>query len=186
VAAFFFSQTEIAMQTNTSRWYLVRTKQYKEALVRSTLSHRIADSFLPLLRTRRRQGGRLAHTITPLFPCYLFALFDVATQYHFISRTPGVVGVLCAGDEPSVVDDNVIEEIKQRGRNGIVELSPETFSAGESVNLVAGPLRGISAVFERYLSGAERAALLVDLIGGANVRVIVSSELLTRVDRRAS
>jgi transcriptional antiterminator RfaH len=171
------------MRTIGSKWYLVRTKQYKEAFVRSALTRRIPNTFLPLLRTRRLQWGRAMYGTAPLFPCYLFAHFNLETEYHFVQRTPGVVGVLCAGDEPSEVDESVIDEIRKRGTNGVVEIPQATFSSGESVSVVSGPLRGISAIFERYMSGSERAALLLDLIGGANVRTILPCALIAPADR---
>jgi transcription antitermination factor NusG len=103
--------------------------------------------------------------------------------------------VLSAGDEPSEVAESVIEEIRSREKNGIVELPPRTFTPGEAVTIVGGPLRGISAVFDRYMSGSQRVALLIDLIAGANVRTIMPATLIapaetsswtTTAPRRAS
>lgn len=173
------------MRTNASKWYLIRTKQYKEAFVRNMLSKRASDTFLPLLRSQRPQWGKVTHTITPLFPCYLFAHIDLETEYHFVQRTPGVVGLLCAGGEPSEVNESVIEEIKKREINGIVEIPQGTFSSGESVSVVSGPLRGISAIFERYMSGSQRAALLLDIIGGASVRTILPCALIGPLNKSA-
>jgi transcription elongation factor/antiterminator RfaH len=173
------------MRTSKSKWHLVRTKQYKEAFVRNMLSKKASDTFLPLLRIQRPHWGKVTHTVTPLFPCYLFAQIDLETEYHFVQRTPGVVGLLCAGGEPSEVDESVIEEIRKRGTNGIVELPQGTFSSGESVSVVSGPLRGISAIFERYMSGSQRAALLLDLIGGASVRTILPCALIAPLNKPA-
>jgi transcriptional antiterminator RfaH len=160
------------------RWYLVRTKQHKEKLVLNILTERIANCFLPFLMTRIDHRNNAAAKIVPLFPCYVFAFFDLETQYHSIQRTPGVNGVVCAGGEPSEVDESIIEEIKNRGPNGVVELPRTTLEPGQSVNIRSGPLRGISAVFERYLSGAERAALLVNFISGASVKLILPAALV--------
>ena len=174
------------MRPNSSKWYLLRTKQYKEPLVQAILSRSVADTFLPRLRSVHRIWGKLTPTVSPMFPCYLFASFDVDRDYDFVRRTAGVVGVLCAGSEPIEVDPMVIDEIKTRGQDGVVDLSRYNFSAGQSVCVLDGPLRGISAVFERYLSGSERAALLVDLIGKASVRVILSPRLIAPTDVRNS
>lgn len=164
------------------KWYLIRTKQYKEAFVRRMLSERVSNLFLPLLRTDQTQRGRRIQAVVPLFPCYIFALFNRETDIHFVQRTPGVVGVLGAGDEPSEVDESVIEEIRSRATNGIVELPQRTFSPGEAVSIVGGPLRGINAIFDRYMSGSQRVALLVDLIAGASVRTIMPAALIAPTD----
>lgn len=135
------------------RWYLVRTKQHKEKVVHGILSDRSYNCFLPFLMTRSEEHGGSGRKIVPLFPCYVFAFFDLETQYHSVQRTPGVNGVICVGGEPSEVDESIIAEIKSRGPNGIVEISRKPLQPGESVNVRSGPLRGINAVFERYLSG---------------------------------
>lgn len=160
------------------RWYLVRTKQHKETLVRSLLSARIPDSFLPLLRIRREYAFDRKSRLMPLFPCYVFAFFDLHAQYHTVQRTLGVTGVICAGNEPSEVDEEIIDEIKRRGPTGIVELPRKTLQPGETVNVRSGPLRGMSAVFERYLSGPERVALLINSIGGSGLRLILPAALI--------
>ena len=166
------------MGRTNPRWYLVRTKQHKETLVRNLLSARIPDSFLPLLRTRCDYIGDTGGKLIPLFPCYVFAFFDLHAQYQTVQRTPGVNGLICAGNEPSEVDQEIIDEIRRRGRAGIVELPRTTLQPGEPVNVRSGPLRGISAVFERYLSGAERVALLINSLGGAGVRLVVPAALI--------
>ena len=128
------------------------------------------------------KGDPHRNTLVPLLS---FAQIDLETEYHFVQRTPGVVGLLCAGGEPSEVDESVIEEIRKRGTNGIVEVPQGTFSSGESVSVVSGPLRGISAIFERYMSGSQRAALLLDLIGGASVRTILPCALIAPLNKPA-
>ena len=166
------------MGRTNARWYLVRTKQHKEALARNLLSARIPESFLPLLRTRCDYIGDAGTRLIPLFPCYVFAFFDLHAQYQTVQRTPGVNGLICAGNEPSEVAQEIIDEIRRRGRDGIVELPRTTLQPGELVNVRRGPLRGISAVFERYLSGAERAAVLINSLGGSGVRLIVPAALI--------
>src|SRR5712692_3125695 len=141
------------IEADAHRWYLIRTKQYKENLVRSRLSGFVPEAFLPLLRTKTPQWGRLSPAIVPLFPCYLFGFFDLQSAYHKIMRTAGVIGLVRTGEEPVEVNDSIVEEIRCRGRNGIVELPTETFRAGQTVRVKNGALRGLNAVFERYLSG---------------------------------
>lgn len=160
------------------KWYLVRTKQHKEAFVRSMLSRRIPDCFLPLLRTSQKQWGRMNSSIVPLFPGYIFANFNFDMMYKSIQRMPGVVGVVCAGSEPSEVSTAIIHEIKRRESDGVIELPPKAYRIGEPVNVISGPLSGLNAVFDHYLSGSERVALILTLIGGASVRVILPSQLV--------
>jgi transcriptional antiterminator RfaH len=165
----------VAVENADTRWFLLRTKQHREALVRNTLSKSVASVFYPFLKTTRPLRGERVNALTPLFPCYLFARFDWKSQYHKVQRTPGVVGVVCAGDAPCEVEERIILEIKRRGIDGVLDLPRPYLRAGQLVNIVEGPLRGISGIVERYLSGPERVALLVNLISGTHVRVVLSS-----------
>jgi transcriptional antiterminator RfaH len=170
----------IKAETSQPKWYLVRTRQHKEAFVNDTLCKVCAGTFLPLLRIKQWQWGRLANKVGPLFPCYLFIHLDLTAQYYTVQRTPGVVGLVSAGTEPIEVQQCIVDEIKRRAANGIVEVSPQTLRTGESVELMQGPLRGISGIFERYLSGPQRVTLLVQLLGAASVRVVAPTEMVAR------
>jgi transcriptional antiterminator RfaH len=142
---------------------------------------RALNTFLPLLRTTRKNWGRIEETVEPLFPTYIFAFFDLEAQYYTVQWTPGVVGLVCAGAEPSEIDPGIIDEIKKRTSKDIVTLRPKELQPGEPVNLADGPLRGLVAVFERYMSGHERVALLVELVGGATLRIIAPSSRVTPI-----
>jgi hypothetical protein len=127
-------------------------------------------------------GENNPHDETPVSLLPL-CVINLATGYHFISRTPGVVGIICVGDEPSEIADSVIQEIKSRAPNGIVDVTEQNFRAGDAVHVAHGALRGISAIFEQYLSGSERAALLLEFMGAGNVRAVLPSKLLMRENK---
>jgi hypothetical protein len=42
-------------------------------------------------------------------------------------------------------------------------------------------LKGIEAVFEKYLSGSERVAVILKLIGGIDARAVIPSYRLSKV-----
>ena len=173
-----FEQYMPDAENSSCKWYLVRTKQYKEVFVQSTLSRTIPDNFLPLLRTRRARSGIETETVAPLFPGYLFANLDLRIHYYAIQRTPGVAGLVCAGDQPCEVEEKVIAEIKHREINGAVDLNTRPMRSGEQVRVIEGPLRGVSAIFDRFLTGSDRVALLIELVGRSNVRAILPSALI--------
>ena len=93
------------------RWYLVRTKQQKEALVQCKLGEFVHRTFLPRMRTRRLRSGILIESLTPLFPCYLFASFELESTLYRVLHTIGVAGVVCAGSTPSEVDPLIMSKL---------------------------------------------------------------------------
>jgi transcriptional antiterminator NusG len=124
------------------------------------------------MRTRRLRNGSLIESITPLFPCYLFARFELESTLYKVLHTIGVGGVVCAGSTPSEVDPSIIDDISRRGDNGVIEIPQKTFCAGEHVRLTEGPLEGFAGIFEHYRSGAKRVALLLNVVG-ASMKVVV-------------
>ena len=161
-------------------WYLVRTKSGKERWVRDQLSTRLSEVFLPMLRARMPRWGRLSMSVAPLFPCYLFARLDLQLSYFEVKYLAGVSGLVSAGSDPIVVPEAIINEIRSRGVNDVVEIREEPFDKGQQVRVVEGAFRGFEAIFDRYLSGAERVAILLSTIETAGLRVVLPASALAK------
>jgi len=161
-------------------WYLVRTKPGKERWVSGQLSAILPEVFLPMLEARAARWGKLAWSVMPLFPCYVFAKFDLHTHYFDVKYMLGVQGIVSAGCDPLAVPMAVIEEIKRREVNGVVKIEPQKFDNGERVRVADGPFRGFDAIFERYLSSAERVAILLSAVEASGLRVVLPSSALVK------
>ncbi len=156
-------------------WYLVRTKRGKERCVHDQLGAMVPQVFLPLLRTRVSRRGRGAQGVLPLFPCYLFARFELQERYFDVKYLPGVAGLVSAGAEPIPVPPLVVDEIKRRGVDGIVEAKESNLKKDDCVQVVEGPFKGFDAIFERYVSSTERVAILLSTVGVGGLRVVLPS-----------
>jgi transcription antitermination factor NusG len=55
----------------------------------------------------------------------------------------------------------------------------QDLDGGERVRVVQGPFRGFEAIFERYLSGAERIAILLNAIDSKGLRVVLPASAVT-------
>lgn len=163
-----------------SNWYLVRTKPHKERWVRDRLSNVTHEAFLPMLRAKTRCFGRLVTTLKPLFPSYVFARFDLTVSYFDVMYAAGVHSLVKIGGEPLPVPRLIIEEIQRRGEDGIIEIAPPQFNHGQKISVVEGPFRGFDAIFDHYLSGNERVAILLDAIGATPVRVVLPIDCLAQ------
>ena len=153
-----------------------------ENLVQYKLTGLIHDTFVPRIRTRSRRGP-FKESTAPLFPNYLFAFFELESSLYKVLHTIGVAGIVSAGSVPSEVDPLIIDEIKGRASNGIIEIPERTFNAGERVRLTAGPWEGFAGIFEHYRCGAKRVALLLNVVG-ATMKVVVpaSSVIAATID----
>ncbi|MBF6571119.1 MAG: hypothetical protein IVW54_19820 [Candidatus Binataceae bacterium] len=81
------------------------------------------------------------------------------------------------GDRPAVVPDRIVQELKARCAGGPIELPRRKFIAGETVRVVGGPFRDFEGIFERDLSGSERVAILLAMLG-ADTRVVLPASMV--------
>lgn len=167
-------------QADEIAWYLVRTKPGKERWVRDQLQTIVPEVFLPLLRAKAPRWGRMAMSVGPLFPCYVFARFDLQQRYFDVKYMAGVRGIVSAGTDPLAVPSAIVTEIRRRGVDDIVEIPEKPLGTGDRVMVVEGPFRGFEAIFERYLSGAERVAILLSAIEAGGLRVLLPASAVAK------
>lgn len=161
-------------------WYLIRTKTGKERWVKDQLQTTVPEVFLPLLRGKAPRWGRMAMSVGPLFPCYVFARFDLQRSYFEVKYMPGVRGIVSAGSDPLAVPTTIVTEIRRRGVDDVVEIPEKPLGNGDRVLVVEGPFRGFEAIFERYLSGAERVAILLSAIEAGGLRVLLPASAVAK------
>ena len=159
------------------QWHLLRTKAGEERRARDQVTRLTPEVLLPLVRVRVRRWGRLTESVAALFPGYLFALFDVDREYSRLRYTRGVRQIVCFGDEAAVVPEWIIDQLKLRCADGPMELPPRRLVAGERVIVIDGPFRQFEGIFERHLSGPERVAILLSVMG-AGARAVLPASMV--------
>ena len=115
-------------------------------------------------------GGGFRTTLQPLFPGYIFASFDLTASYFEVMHTPGVRGLVSAGNEPLAVKPEIIAELERRCPGGIVEMQRPILRQGQRVEIVEGPMSGLSGIFDRYVSANQRVMIMLETIGGGALR----------------
>ena len=165
------------------RWYLVRTKSGKEGSVRAQLRQCLPEVFLPTLKVRVRRWDHLVPTVVPLFPCYMFAMFNLECDLQRVSYTAGVRQVVRVGGEPVIVPLSIMKQLKERCALGPVELASKALRKGDPVMIADGPFCGFEAVFDRYLSGPRRVAILLSSITGPPLRMVLAANSLVSAEQ---
>jgi transcriptional antiterminator RfaH len=164
-----------------SEWYLLRTRSGQERKVRDRLTLELPELFLPLLKVRVRRWEKPVETIVPLFPCYLFSLFDPQSQYRRVRYTPGVRELVSAGGEFVTVPPSTIENLKRRCADGPIEIPRAALRSGDPVRIVKGPLCGLEATFDTCLSGTERVRILLSCVNNNVPRVTLPASSITLI-----
>ena len=149
------------------KWYVVQTHLKQEERANKNLMAWGIETLHPKLRTRRYNQftGATTYITQPLFPRYLFAKFNSREQLTKIRFTRGVHNVVCFGENPVPVDEDIIDIIRGRiDENGFVKTNDE-LKPGDKVVIRAGPLRNLAEIFEREVEGSERSMILLTAIG---------------------
>jgi transcriptional antiterminator RfaH len=145
-------------------WYLIHSKPRQERIALENLQRQGYESYLPLMRERRRRRGRIVKVIGPMFPRYLFIyLSDETDDWRPIRSTLGVASLVRFGQLPAVIPDNLVAALKRREDGEGIQVLPEaTFRTGDRVRIAEGPFQGYEAIFQAH-SGRERVILLLEI-----------------------
>lgn len=164
----------------TQRWYVVQTHTHAEGKAAAHLARQGFDVYLPRYRKRRRHARRVDIVTPALFPRYLFVAVDVSQQrWRSIQSTVGVARLVCNGDAPTPVDNEVVVALRRReDADGLVCLpQAPRFAAGEKVRILDGAFAACVGLFEG-MSDNDRVAVLLDMLG-RKVRVVMDELLVS-------
>jgi transcriptional antiterminator RfaH len=155
-----------ATGTDVPGWYAIHTHPKQENRAEGNLKALGVETFFPRIRDCRFNEftSEPSYFIKPLFPGYLFAKFALNSLLHKVRFTRGVHSVVCVGSDPASIDDRVIEIIAaQIDATGFVKIGDD-LEPGARVLIQAGPFKGLTGIFERKASAANRIKILLDCI----------------------
>jgi len=152
----------ILVVENHPRWYAVYTWARHEKAVARHFEERGLTYFLPLYQAVHRWNKRSSRVSLPLFPGYVFVRTGVRERFQPL-QVPGVLHYAGSGVTPSPIADDEIEALRKILISG-KEVGPHPYlSAGNSVQIVSGPLAGLRGIVQRTKSG-NRFVLSVETI----------------------
>lgn len=150
-----------------SRWYLIQSKARQEDVAEVNLRLLGVETFCPRLRVRELKSTRSKAQSEGevLFPGYLFIRVDMKTGYRKVTYAHGVLRIVKFGTAPAVVEEEIIDSIRERVHNGIFSPPPSaSLESGQIVRIDKGPFHGFEAIFEQELNGTQRVALLLKTV----------------------
>lgn len=151
------------MGAPVKQWYAVKSKPRRELAAVAQLARAGLDVYLPVTARRRAEGG--AALPEPYFPGYLFSRLDpLRGEIRLVRYTAGVLYVVGYGDDPWPVPDELVESIRTRLADEGRRSNGRDFKPGERLVVTSGPLKDAEAIFDRHLSGAGRARVLIRML----------------------
>jgi hypothetical protein len=99
-----------------SYWAVARLEPRREQLALRCLGLAGYETYFPRLREHRISHGRRIEIRPPLFPGYCF--LTVETQWYAARW----IRLIMDGVRPARVADQIIDDLRKRERNGLIEL----------------------------------------------------------------
>ncbi|MDH4568428.1 transcription/translation regulatory transformer protein RfaH [Pseudomonas sp. BN414] len=144
------------------RWYLIQCKPKQDARAEEHLVRQAFRCYRPTQCVTRLRGGQKRESVESLFPGYLFIQLDqVNDNWHPIRSTRGVSQLVCFGDQPVAIADELIEQLQQR----LASPQPQEpcLSPGDRIRLKSACLQEMEAIFLAR-DGTERVLILLQLL----------------------
>ena len=136
-------------------------------------------TYLPRYLKRRRHARRVDIVAAPLFPRYLFVEIDMAVQrWRSIYSTVGVSRLVCNGEFPAPVPEQVVDVLKNReDASGFIQLDHRPkFKTGDKIRILEGAFYDCLGIYDG-MSDRDRVEILLDLLG-RKVRVLLDAEAI--------
>jgi transcription antitermination factor NusG len=152
-------------------WFVLNTKPKKEFHVEKIFTEAGFEIYNP----KYRQDDR----VKPFFSGYEFIQFEYPSDYRLVRYTRGVKKVVGNRDGPIPIPEGVIDQIKGREENGLIELLKygEEPAVGDEIEVVEGPLKGLRGVFKRELTERERVLILLNYVSYQGQLIIEKKKL---------
>jgi transcriptional antiterminator RfaH len=171
------AQELVALAAEAAQWLVGRTQSRRERWAAANAERQGAETYLPLVlergsyllrkghRTQMTPGARYRSSrVTPLFPGYIFIR---TLQWRYLLGTFGLIDLVRSGELPSIVPQTIIDDLRKREAEGIVQL-PEAqkylFHDNDAVRVIDGPFAGKQGIVTGY-TAVERVRVLLDLLG---------------------
>lgn len=164
---------------DTTRWLCVHTRPRREPAAEQYCRVSLGlDTYYPRLKHLKTIRRVKRWVVGPLFPRYFFCRLNLSQSFRAVQYAPQVIGVVGFGGKPTVVDETIIEQLKQWAGDAVdvVTVRPG-FQPGDLVEIADGPLRGLQAVVLQEMSDRDRVAVLLSTLG-CQARLIVSRSQL--------
>ncbi|WP_409309984.1 transcription/translation regulatory transformer protein RfaH [Pectobacterium sp. B1J-3] len=143
-------------------WYLLYCKRGQLLRAKEHLERQDVACMSPMITLDKIVRGKRTEVCEPLFPNYLFVEFDPERIHTTtISATRGVSNFVRFGNMPTIIPQQVIDDLLSHPTQGITD--PQTPQPGDSVLITDGIFSGLNAIYTEP-DGEARSMLLLSFL----------------------
>jgi transcriptional antiterminator RfaH len=150
-------------QNDHKKWYAVVTKPRNEEIAQFHLCNKRIEVFYPkLLLPLPSKSGR---NTVPLFPNYVFVRIDVLSgEYLQVAWCRGVKKFVSFGGTPSVVDDGVVNFLRDQANAQGLIVAKSNLKIGDEVQIIKGPFKGLIGIIKEPPDTKSRVRVLMAIL----------------------
>ena len=155
-------------------WYVINTKPKKESQVEKLFT----EGGFTVYNPKYKQDNK----ILPFFMGYAFIKFEFPGQYQMVKYTRGVKKIIGNQEVPILVKDEVIQRIRSREKDGLVELEKfgKVPEVGDEIEVAEGPLKGLKGIFKGETKASDRVLILLNYVTYQG-RMVVEKKKLRKI-----
>jgi transcriptional antiterminator NusG len=156
------------------RWYVVNTYSGHENKVKQNLEHRVVSLnqkrnvrqvVVPTESVSEMKDNQKITVEKRTMPGYVLVNMELNDDsWGLVKGTPGVTGFVGASNEPVPLTQSEVDRLLHR-EVAVRERKKATFSIGESVKVISGPLSDFSGEISEMNEDASRLKVLVSIFG---------------------
>lgn len=149
----------------SKEWFILQFKPNSHHQASRNLNKQGFETFLPLYKSTSRKATRFINVTRPLFPGYMFILFDSAcTMQSKINNTYGVSRLVTFNSTLKSVPTSFINNLTNRCDSSGKLLPEKKLIKGDQVKVSNGPFSNLFATVETF-DAEQRIWILMDLMG---------------------
>lgn len=164
--------------SDEAKWFALYVRSRHEKQVHRSLLHKGIDTYLPLINTIRQWADRKKRVSLPLFKGYVFVRLEFR-QILKVLTVDSVVRIVGSGTTPIPIPDEQIHAMQRILKEDYKIEAIPFLEEGDSVEIIAGPLRGLRGILLRNNSSLS-FVISLEIIGRA-VAVKIMPHLLRSV-----
>ena len=156
------------------RWYAVNTYSGHENKVKQNLEHRVVSLgqqrnvrqiVIPTEHVSEMKDGQKIQIERRTMPGYVLVNMDLnEDSWVVVKNTPGVTGFVGASNEPVPLTQVEVDRLLHR-EVAVRERKKTTYTIGETVKVISGPLSDFSGEIAEINEDASRLKVLVSIFG---------------------
>ncbi|MFT6926872.1 MAG: transcriptional antiterminator RfaH [Psychromonas sp.] len=162
------------------QWFVVYCKSREELRAQQNLSNQGVYSFFPKIVKEKMVRGKKKVVEEALFPSYLFVnISQKDKQFSSIRSTRGINNFVKFGLSIATIPNLQVKQLERLCEvNNKLDIDCDAlYKSGDKVDILSGPFKGLTAIFD-IEDGLARSMLLLNILNQENKISFKNSDLI--------